>query len=101
MSLGTEIALIKALGGNGGGSGGGVLVVNGTKSGSTITLDKTWQEITDADVVVIVWEEFDLSVREFVASTNFDDKSESYEVTVLPNVTYTASSANGYPTRTV
>lgn len=43
MSLGTEIALIKALGGNGGGSGG-VLVVTETDG----TLDKTWKEIYDA-----------------------------------------------------
>lgn len=49
MSLGTEIALIKALGGNGGGSGGGVLVVTDTDG----TLDKTWQEIHDAPVAVV------------------------------------------------
>ena len=32
---------------NGGGSGGGVLVVNGTLTDDGVTLDKTWQEIHD------------------------------------------------------
>ena len=40
-------------GGGGGSSGGGVLVVHETVSGTTHTLDKTWQEIHDADFVVL------------------------------------------------
>lgn len=45
-------AVAKAIA-QGGGSGGGVLVVTGTVSDDTMTLDKTWQEIHDADAVVI------------------------------------------------
>ena len=60
MTTGEVIALIKAFGGSGGGSsGGGVLVVHATASDDALTLDKTWQEIYDADAVSIVWEEED------------------------------------------
>lgn len=50
MSLGTEIALIKALGGNGGGSGGGVEIVrfNKTKladSDTSGTCDHTLEQM--------------------------------------------------------
>ena len=38
---------------SGGSSGSGVLVVHETVSGTTHTLDKTWQEIHDADFVVL------------------------------------------------
>ncbi len=38
----------------GGGSGGGVLVVNGTVDGATITLDKTWKEMYDATVPMFI-----------------------------------------------
>lgn len=47
MSLGTEIALIKALGGNGGGSGG-VLVVTFAYANGTSTCDHTYAEIDAA-----------------------------------------------------
>ena len=42
-------------GNGGGGSGGGALVVNGTwnEDWSTCTLDKTWQELFDADFAVL------------------------------------------------
>lgn len=45
VGIGEVIALHKALGGGGGSSGGGVLVVHEDKNG---TLDKTWEEISDA-----------------------------------------------------
>ena len=59
--MGTLIAMHKALGGGSGGggsSGGGVLVVHetvtATSEDATIhTLDKTWQEIHDADFAVL------------------------------------------------
>ena len=38
---------------SGGGSGGGVLVVGVTIDGNTATLDKTWQQIADADFAVL------------------------------------------------
>ena len=59
MSIGEVIALIKAFGGSGGGSsGGGMLVVNMVDDYS----DKTWKEIHDAPMAVIV-QEMDLSGR--------------------------------------
>lgn len=45
-----SVAVAKALSGNGGGSGGGVLVVHDVDG----TLDKTWNEINAADAAVIV-----------------------------------------------
>lgn len=51
MTTGEVIALIKAFGGGGGGSsGGGVLVVNMVGDYT----DKTWKEISDAPMAVIV-----------------------------------------------
>ena len=51
MTTGEVIALIKAFGGGGGGSsGGGVLVVNMVDDYT----DKTWKEIHDAPMAVIV-----------------------------------------------
>ena len=51
MTTGEVIALIKAFGGSGGGSsGGGVLVVNMVDDYT----DKTWKEIHDAPMAVIV-----------------------------------------------
>ena len=59
MTTGEVIALIKAFGGSGGGSsGGGVLVVNmayDEVKGNDYT-DKTWKEINDAPMAVIVQE---------------------------------------------
>lgn len=40
-----------------GGGGGGVLIVHGTISGDTMTLDHTWQEIHDALAVIEYREE--------------------------------------------
>ena len=77
------------------GSGGGVLLVTATDG----TLDKTWQEIADADVAVIVFAGDDVYHKEFVTTVSFDEKNESYDIDVLPRGTYTASSASGYPER--
>ena len=57
MTTGEVIALIKAFGGGGGGSsGGGVLVVNMVHDEvkETDYTDKTWKEIHDAPMAVIV-----------------------------------------------
>ena len=95
MSIGTEIALIKALGGNGGGSGGGVLVVHDVDG----TLDKTWQEIRDADFAVVVIATQNLVRKDPVIVTN-DARGEYKVVTgyAEEGYTYIASSASGYPT---
>ena len=93
MSLGTEIALIKALG-NGGGSGGGVLVV----TEATATLNKTWQEIHDAFMLggaVISWSETDCKQ---VVTISHDNRIGEYKVETK-EITYITNSASGYPQR--
>jgi hypothetical protein len=103
---GKTIALIKALSGGGGGSGGGVLVVTDTDW----TLDKTWQEIVDADLAVVRMEinsEDDPPPRGFVCPVVYhmsDTKSGDYSISVLVEEEgaasmqyYAASSASGYP----
>ena len=91
MSLGTEIALIKALG-NGGGSGGGVLVVHETGSGSTYTLDKTFKEIKDAGYSVLYIEDED-GVYSVYGMTSIDYSNYA----VIYSEMYTATSEDGYP----
>lgn len=120
MSLGTEIALIKALGGgsslpsvtsadagkvlavdNSGvwgaqtpASGGGVLVVTETDG----TLDKTWQEIHDVDFAVIKVGESTLPVYEVVKSgVTYLVNSMKYQSGTFILMSYSAPSASGYP----
>ena len=111
MTTGEVIALIKAFGGGGGGSsGGGVLVVNmvyDEVKGNDYS-DKTWKEIHDAPMAVIV-QEMDLSGRTMkiigsITQVNHQngEYSVSYyvlspmgEITVSNLVT---DSENGYPT---
>lgn len=101
-----EKYLYKIAQGSGGGSGGGVLVVTDTDG----TLDKTWQEIVDADLAVIRQEinaEDDPPPRGFVSPVIYhtiDLKSGGYTIGVLAEEDgavsiryYTASSASGYP----
>ena len=126
MALGTEIALIKALGGGSGSlppitasdngkvltaksgvwvaanpsAGGGVLVVTDTDG----TLDKTWQEIHDASFAILVNESDEYSKDCAMFSyMNREGRDEpySYNVTFGDDATYTASSASGYPTLVV
>lgn len=95
MSLGTEIALIKALGGSGGGSGGGVLVVRVAGG----TLDKTWQEIANAVAstgAVIVLENEGAVISAEVIMSAYRDGEEAYTVNVN-GASYDTSSASGYP----
>lgn len=90
---------------NGGGSGGGVLVVHDVED----TLDKTWQEIYDADAVVICETSVNLkryyTVTSVAAQKNFmspdtkyvvlaDDPEDPSEDALLQ---FTTSSADGYP----
>lgn len=102
MSLGTEIALIKALGGNGGGSGGGVTVV--TFDFDTGTLDKTWQELFDATFSVIRISQPDTMMLYYVqyvferAPLGGGDTEYVVQASFLTNVIeFVASSASGYP----
>lgn len=102
---GKTIALIEALKGSGGGgsSGGGVLVIHETVSGSTHTLDKTWQEIHDFDGISVVITDDNTDRRFNIVS------GTSHEA--LPGITiyglysgeqeYSTNSASGYPSYTV
>ena len=94
MALGTEIALIKALGGNGGSGTGGVLVVTEDENG---TLDKTWQEIHDAALVgiVVLTCEYSSQIRPAYLYEVFVSDDE-YQVAFRDSY-YIASSADGYP----
>ena len=96
MSLGTEIALIKALG-NGGGSGGGVLIVTDTDG----TLNKTWQEIHDAPIAVLKIDSYNCICMDNTA----DSQSAMFSVVFVEHdntgniqyLVYLTNSASGYP----
>lgn len=83
-----------------GGSGGGVLVVTDTDG----TLDKTWQEIADADLaVVIVASE---SKTAHLPAYNVTESNHGVSCITLGRSgaverSYQASSASGYPTLVV
>jgi hypothetical protein len=99
MTTGEVIALIKALGG--GGSGGGV-VVHAVVSGSTATLDKTWQEIFDGDYVVIAFVP-DSSIKSFLPISQVAHEG-TYYVTASDGentLSFETDSASGYPSATL
>lgn len=88
-------------GGGGGGSGGGVLVVH--VDGDTGVLDKTWQEIADADFAVM---KVGVDSTRIVPAVYIEAADESEYVVTFADIsvegttTYyqgTATSADGYP----
>ena len=92
--------------------GGGVLLVNVTPSNDAITLDKTWQEIKDADAVSVVFDSPVENIRSFYfCSSVFErvplgggDTEYVVKVNVLDSsqiILFIASSASGYPSYTV
>ena len=86
----------------GGGSGGGVLVVNATMEGATITFDKTWQQIYDAPyaVGVIVTEQGDDILKMYVSITQTSVEQGVYKVYAVldgSDSIFIANSADGYP----
>jgi hypothetical protein len=111
MVTDTFRAAVKSLGGSessGGGSGGGVLVVNITWNEDTATLDKTWQEIHDADAVVIYDYAPLANLKEYYPIATVETQSDpisggtQYVVTVCrltenAQLRFVASSASGYP----
>ena len=79
----------------GGGSGGGVLVVHQSGDNETgYTLDKTWQEIHDADFPILVDEGTDGKWYDPITSAIIE--GQNYIVTVS-TVEYGTNSADGYP----
>jgi hypothetical protein len=84
-------------------SGGGVLVVNVTTSGNTMTLDKTWQEIHDSSVPVFGIVRADVGdVGWAFCEDIFEDDGDFVVTFVFGNQSrdFTAASANGYPSYT-
>ena len=83
-------------GSGGGGSGAGPLIVYDDGNG---TLDRTWQEIHDAELAFIR----DFGGIGIVTSTYFNDRSLKFTVAMAPigsgseTTQYTTSSADGYP----
>lgn len=85
----------------GGSSGGGVLVVHQTVSGTTYTLDKTWKEIRDAmkvGVVVMEVESYnDSNVMETYVIYDASYKGEGdFEILSSYGI-YVAEAQNDYP----
>ena len=89
-----------------GGSGGGVLVVNGTwnEAGTECTLDKTWQEIYDADLAI--WNNADSENKDTYICVNraVDPFANKYSLifseafgTETYQYKFYADSASGYP----
>lgn len=77
-------------------AGGGILIVHMDEND---TLDKTWQEIHDADVCYIIGHDEEFSSCELINGTEIDDGL--YIVGVLkfgaPPQTYVTDSPSGYP----
>lgn len=80
----------------GGGSGGGVLVVTDTNG----TLDKTWQEIYDADFAVVV-QSVQAGKKKYAVTAVLRNRDNTeFLVNLIEDpASYTASSADGYPTK--
>lgn len=96
---------------SGGSGGGGVLVVHATPSDDAITLDKTWQEIKDADAVSVVFDNTLENARSFFFCSSVFERvrpgggEKQYVVRVrdfdnAQNMDFIASSASGYPSYT-
>lgn len=89
---------------SGGGSGGGVLVVNVTTSGNTMTLDKTWQEIHDSSVPVFGIVRADVGDVSWLFCIDIFEGEGDFVVTFVSGPhprDFTAASANGYPSSTI
>lgn len=87
---------------NGGGSGGGgsesnVLVVN--MSMETVTLDKTWQEIVDADFAIITIAS-DANTKQWLYISSVEIIGSYYAVNTQiegSDMRFRTDSPNGYP----
>lgn len=85
----------------GGGSSGGVLVVHIDMQ--TMALDKTWQEIVDAEYAVIVQSVGTTTVYQYLANmektgdTSYFVNAFMIMGTTILESNYIATSADGYP----
>jgi hypothetical protein len=86
-----------------GGGGGGVLIVN--MNGETYTLDKTWQEILDADFSVLKYDASTEGNAEvyFMYPQNVrldgEYKVEVFDPGTQDIMSFSTDSADGYPVR--
>lgn len=81
-------------------AGGGILIAHPTIKNNFPTLDKTWQEIHDADVCYIVGRSEEGSYCELVAGTEVDDGLYSVVVVnfmMSTSQTYAIDSPSNYP----
>lgn len=78
---------------SGGGSGGGVLVVTDTDG----TLDKTWQEIHDADIAYIHLMDYRVVPYKVINNKGEYQVVSAIVSTPISVLTWVASSADGYP----
>ena len=79
-------------------SGGGVLVVN--EDTTTRTLDKTWQQIADADFAVVKADDEDGTWTSPVQCVGFNDTDKYFVESMLSSGVsrYLCNTADGYPT---
>ena len=89
----------------GGGSGGGVLVVNATTEGQTKTFDHTWQEIHDAPIAVMSLENGTYKTLYVVEETGVEDGDYWLNIVALNDIAnpveFDADSADGHPSATM
>lgn len=77
-------------------AGGGVLIVHEDEGG---TLDKTWQEIYDADACIIQGStEFTKGFDLVTSIAHYPVGSQPFGIKTLSEITYIASSPDDYPT---
>lgn len=75
-------------------AGGGVLIAHDENG----TLDKTWQEIYDADACIINVSTDSSKAFAFVVAAEYAPKLQAYMIMTQDETAYTASSSDDYPT---
>lgn len=75
--------------------GGGVLIANKSIEDTTITLDKTWQQIYDSTYTITLLS--DEGEKDFYPITCAYVSDGTYYVESADSITYTTDSADGYP----
>ena len=76
------------------GIAGGVNILLVSENEGTSTLNKTWQEIHDADVAVVSKSYDGVKTWGFVQAAGF---AEEHYIVVVGDKNYVAESADGYP----
>lgn len=99
MDMALALALAAKAGGSGGGggSGSGLLIIHEILSDDARSLDKTWQEIHDADLPVIITDTEYMSGTMRKWDTFISTVDTSYEVVNGDGEVFEAGSASGYP----